>query len=127
MPFNDYWTEPPALTDATRLLIGGLVASRSSPLLLAGEGQLAARPARFRARASTLCTVSFWHRGQKPLPTAPGSDLPSVLKALYLQRHFARFAIDHQGVTDADLHAAFGTFLTAHAPSDRDGPTQAPA
>ena len=46
------------------------------------------------------------HRGQKPLPTAPGSDLPSVLKALYLQRHFARFAIDQQGVTDAGLHAA---------------------
>ena len=27
MPFNDYWTEPPALADAHKWLVGGLVAS----------------------------------------------------------------------------------------------------
>ncbi len=52
-------------------------------------------------------------RGAAPLPTAPGCDLPSVLKSLYLQQHFTRFAIEAQGLTDAQLHARFGAFLAA--------------
>ena len=32
-------------------------------------------------------------KAQAPLPTAPDSDLPSVLKALYLQQRFTDFAI----------------------------------
>jgi hypothetical protein len=64
--------------------------------------------------------------GQKPLPPAEHDDLPSVLKALYLQQHFADFAIDAQGASPEDLHKSFGAFLKEHDPSDKTGPTQTP-
>lgn len=64
--------------------------------------------------------------GGKPLPPAKYDDLPSVLKALYIQQRFADFAIDAQGSDPKALHAAFGAFIDAHRPDDRDGPTQAP-
>jgi hypothetical protein len=64
-------------------------------------------------------------RGQAPLPTAPGCDLTSVLKSLYLQQHFTRFAIEAQGLSDAELHARFGAFLAAVKPADAS-PTQPP-
>ena len=64
--------------------------------------------------------------GAKPFPTAPNSDLKSVLKGLYLQQHFTRFAIAQQGASPDELHAAFGRFLTEHQPADRDKPTQPP-
>jgi hypothetical protein len=61
----------------------------------------------------------------KPLPTAPGSDLPSVLKALFIQQNFTRFAIEAQGLSDAALHARFGAFLGAVRPAE-PSPTQKP-
>lgn len=64
--------------------------------------------------------------GARPFPTAPDSDLKSVLKGLYLQRHLTRFAIDHQRDTPEALHAAFGAFLAGHAPADVERPTQTP-
>ena len=63
-------------------------------------------------------------RGREPFPD--GAKLPEVLKALYLQQQFARFAIDTQGKSDADLHAAFGAFVARHGPGDLAGPTQPP-
>ena len=60
-----------------------------------------------------------------PFPTAPHSDLKSVLKALYLQRHFVDFAIASQGVPPEKLYAAFADFLSAHRP-DAAEPTQIP-
>ena len=56
-------------------------------------------------------------KGAKPLPTAPGADLPTVLKALFLQQQFTRFAIEAQGLDDAALHARFGRFLAAVEPA----------
>ncbi|MBA3812529.1 MAG: hypothetical protein H0X27_12970 [Caulobacteraceae bacterium] len=61
----------------------------------------------------------------KPSPATPGSDLPSVLKALFLQQHFTRFAIEAQGLDDAALHARFGAFLGAVRPGEPT-PTQPP-
>ena len=55
--------------------------------------------------------------GSTPFPTAPDSDLPSVLKGLFLQQHFTHLAIDVQGLDDAALHARFGAFLSATHPS----------
>jgi hypothetical protein len=55
-----------------------------------------------------------------------GASLPEVLKAIYLQQHFAEFVVDTQGVGPAALHAAFGDFLQAHRPGDIAAPTQAP-
>ena len=56
---------------------------------------------------------------------APDPGLPSVLKALFLQQHFTRFAIEAQGVDAETLHARFGTFLAAVRPTD-PAPTQHP-
>ena len=65
-------------------------------------------------------------KGGKRLPTAPDSDLRSILKALYLQQNFVNFAIKNQGASDEDLHANFGKFLKEHKPQDLDSPTQDP-
>jgi hypothetical protein len=51
--------------------------------------------------------------GARPFPPAPNSDLPSVLKSLYLQRAFTDFAIRAQGMDDGELHGAFGKFIQA--------------
>jgi hypothetical protein len=64
--------------------------------------------------------------GSKPLPPGEYDDLPSVLKALYMQQKFADFAVEQQGASAKELHASFGAFLAEHKPSDRNGPTQAP-
>jgi hypothetical protein len=65
-------------------------------------------------------------RGARPLPPATDATLPDVLKALYLQRHFAGFAERHQGSDPEALHAAFGAFLAEHKPDDVTAPTQPP-
>jgi hypothetical protein len=39
--------------------------------------------------------------GMTPFPSSPNTDLPSVLKALYVQRWFTEFAIDAQSANDA--------------------------
>ena len=59
---------------------------------------------------------------------APGKydDLPSVLKALYIQQNFSDFMVDRQGASADKLHKDFGAFLKKHKPSDKDGPTQPP-
>ncbi|WP_223425372.1 hypothetical protein [Tateyamaria pelophila] len=64
--------------------------------------------------------------GEKPLAPGKYDDLPSVLKALYMQQQFADFAVDAQGASPQDLHDSFGAFLEQHKPSDRSGPTQPP-
>jgi hypothetical protein len=71
--------------------------------------------------------------GSKPFPTAPDSNLPTVLKALALQRAFTRFAIDNQ-MTAAGANAAsaqqlydnFAAFVTNNRPTDLNIPTQDP-
>jgi hypothetical protein len=61
--------------------------------------------------------------GAKPFPAAPNSDVPSVLKSLYLQREFIRFAISAQQMDDAQLHSSFGKFITATQPNETSKPT----
>lgn len=65
------------------------------------------------------------NKGAQPFPTAPGSDLPTVLKALFLQQHFTRLAIEAQGLDDEGLHARFGAFMAAVRPAEAT-PTQPP-
>ncbi len=65
--------------------------------------------------------------GFSPFPTAPRSDLPSVLKALHLQRRFIRFMIEQQGKSPSELKSAFTDFVAEHRPNDVAGPTQKPA
>lgn len=64
--------------------------------------------------------------GGRPFATVPNTDLPSILKALYLQRRFTQFAIDSQGLDEASLHAGFAKFLVDHKPDDVMACTQAP-
>jgi hypothetical protein len=71
--------------------------------------------------------------GAKPFPAAPDSNLPTVLKALHLQRAFARFAIDSQMLavgTDTSsaqkLYDEFAMFLAVNKPNDLGDPTQKP-
>jgi len=64
--------------------------------------------------------------GTRPFATVPNTDLPSILKALYLQRRFTQFAIDSQGLDEASLHAGFAKFLVDHKPDDVVACTQVP-
>jgi hypothetical protein len=59
-------------------------------------------------------------------PFKEGSDLPSVLKALHLQRKFGAFVIKAQNdlLTDAELQASFARFVTEHRPDQNGLPTQ---
>lgn len=64
--------------------------------------------------------------GEKPLAPAKYDDLPSVLKALYIQQKFADFFIENQGLPPDQLHAAFGAFMAEHDPQNRQAMTQKP-
>ncbi len=141
MPFNDYWQTPPDLASlslpignllgpagvaATVFVIGLLLACfASKPLASLGAGTA------WIGLIGILLALAYAYitvlkHGAKPLPTAPDSDLRSVLKSLYLRQHFIRFAIAEQGANAADLHAAFGAFIDTHHPDDVTAPTQVP-
>jgi hypothetical protein len=73
------------------------------------------------------CAFALINAGaSKRFPFKTGSDLPSVLKALYLQREFGAFVIAAQNNrhTDAQLQASFAAFVTAHRPGQNGPPTQ---
>jgi hypothetical protein len=156
MPFNDYWLDKLPVEDVklpitplkwTAILAACAFAVWLLALVLNGvlavfgaDGGFARSTARVVAWGSIVVPLMIgvallvayglyrWilRRGQASLPTAPGSDLPTVLKSLYLQQHFTRFAIEAQGLSDAQLHARFGAFLAAVKPGDAS-PTQPPA
>jgi hypothetical protein len=145
MSFNDYYVDIedtvkslpvwpadkyliPAGAGAAVLVLGLIVFCFMSGkagfiLLLLGIAMLAA--GLWYAYASIMAA------GAKPFPAASDSKLPSVFKALHLQRAFTRFAIDSQmlavNARSADeLHAAFGSFISKNRPDNLDGPTQPP-
>ncbi|WP_237215225.1 hypothetical protein [Falsiroseomonas oryziterrae] len=139
MPFNDYYHPFPALPSmslgpvvaplavAAVLLVVGLLGG----LLTAwfgGRGAMWWWAALIGLVGVPLAGVYAYRaivsRAQAPLPTGHRADLVSVVKALYLQQAFTRFAIAHQGASPAALHAAFGAFLRTHRPEDPTAPTQ---
>jgi hypothetical protein len=152
MPFNDYWITPPPLpvwnvkpwlwgigiAAAVFLisllivvcgLFGGDVAAWSISAIL--PSWLSWGGLSLIGLAATVLLIWLTYKsvmaaGYKPFPTAPNSDLKSVLKAVYLQQRFVEFAIDHQGKDAAALHAGFGAFLERNKPSNLDEPTQTP-
>lgn len=156
MPFNDYWAEglkvsstkpPVSALKAAGIVAGGAVAVWLLALLADGLLTLYGAGGGFAARIAAvvgwgallipvvivLVMLVLWllygwvlRRGALPFAAAPGSDLPTVLKALYLQQQFTRFAVDAQGLDAAALHARFGTFLAATQPADTAAPTQRP-
>lgn len=153
MPFNDYHADTVAVAAKSglpmgvikRLLtIGGYVlAAWVAALVIAGllavfgsDGGFVQRIALWGAGIIAVLAVLVavvlvilyrvvLDRAAKPFATAPRSDLPSVLKALFLQQQFTRFAIDVQGCDDAALQSRFGDFLRATQPAAAL-PTQSP-
>ncbi|MBU8536686.1 hypothetical protein [Falsiroseomonas tokyonensis] len=132
MPFNDYWQGAPPLVPLPlkRLLLPAALAAGALVLGLVigifAKGWLWLALLGLVALPVTLWWAwrSVMQAGAKPFPMAPRSDLPHVLKALYLQQKFTRFAIETQGQGPEALHAAFGDFLARHRPEDVAAPTQ---
>ena len=138
MPFNDYWSTPPTLPtfDFKPYLAGAIGALVLFVLGLFGGLHMLLLAAIVVLVADIALGVrGILAAGQHPFPTAPldfpQPDLPTVLKALYLQRAYTEFAIEAQatragGGGDAALFASFAAFLTTHKPGDVDSPTQPP-
>jgi hypothetical protein len=131
MPFNDYWTGAPPLASMSKLalavppLAGIALAVAGGVLHWWSTGMAVLLGIVFAILG--LVVDYFWitARGGKSFPSSNAS-LPHVLKALYLQQAFARFAAAQQGAAPAATGAAFRAFLEANRPSDLAGPTQAP-
>jgi hypothetical protein len=144
MSFNDYYAVAPDLPAwPAGTYKWGIIASAGAMALILFVAELL-QPELRDAVALTLigaamlavvalvAYVSLMMAGAKPFPTAPDSNLPSVLKALHLQRAFTRFAIDnqmHAAGSDAasaqNLYEAFATFVADNKPNDVGDPTQA--
>jgi hypothetical protein len=88
-----------------------------------------------------LAYRSVMAAGAEPFPPSGDAKLPAVLKALYLQHAFTRFAIDNQitaaaaapgkdGKSDSaaaqELYDNFAGFIAQYRPNDLEEPTQEP-
>jgi len=65
-------------------------------------------------------------RGEQPWPHGEFDDLPSVLKALYIQQKFLQFVVENQNVTKEQLYNNFDEFDDCHRPLNKFSPTQSP-
>lgn len=136
MSFNDYWPGRPPLKGWTLKGMGlrGLAAGIAIAALVALILHVAGLSLWWTAPALPvalglglgLAVARAAHNGRRPLPPAPDSDLPAILKALYVQQRFAFLAESVQGLSEDGLHAAFAAFLADVRPSDIDRPTQPP-
>lgn len=153
LPFNDYWCPAPPLTDFNIAPYKYPVIAAGGAFALGIVGVLICLAFGLVGHAGSvtgLLTASEWlsivgliaavvivgigvkaalAKASQPFPKSiggPGSDLPTVLKALKLQREFTAFAIAAQGQDEASLHAAFGDFLTRNKPDDLTTATQPP-
>lgn len=147
MPFHDYWWTPPKLSSISTFSL--LVVPGAGLLLLLaallralfdwigwdwGAGVLAWAGSGWIVLLGLVLLIGglffdAWlinRKGMRPFPAAPGTSLRHVLKAIYLQQAFTRFAIDQQHRDPAEWGAAFRAFLEAHKPTDLAGPTQPP-
>jgi len=147
MSFNDYWTTPPPIPNlgAGQLLVPVVGAAALAAVIAIGASISVWRQgwSAFTALGLGFCLlvglgVAFVglallydynlinRRGARPFPTAPNATLRDVLKALYLQQAFTRFASAQQGAGPAQLRAAFAEFVATTKPNDLSGPTQPP-
>ncbi|UUX50122.1 hypothetical protein NUH88_00155 [Nisaea acidiphila] len=142
MPFHDYYLKLPRFHD---LPFKGLIAAVAVPAVIAILA-LAARilgcltvpvlgwstlwtavAAAAVTGLSFLLAVRFaLANGARPLAPGEFDDLPSVLKALYVQQKFSDFFVEQQGASADDLYREFGAFLERTRLGDRSGPTQEP-
>ena len=136
MSFNDYWTTAPplktriatpaAITAAlviASILAGGLIAYEGGSCAWSIFGAVVALTG--IALAVIIGNHIVIRLGSQPFESAPNADMPSILKALYLQQKFTKFAIEMQEADAAHLQSAFADFLKDHQP-DKTTPTQPP-
>jgi hypothetical protein len=131
MPFNDYWTSAPPLKSISLPLLAivpfiGIVLGIIGAWQHWWPNEMGWVIAGLWFAAGIF--FDYWlvmHTGGKPFP-ASGATLPRVLKALYLQQAFARFAADQQHADPAGTGAAFRAFLETHRPNALAAPTQPP-
>ena len=134
MPFNDYWPGPPPLkmrllvAIAPGLIMLGLSLVIGIVLLCSLIGAWPAALLTLAGIASSLYIVyrGVLALGGQPFPAAPNADLPSVLKALYVQQQFTRHVIATQGLDDDAICARFAQFVAVHRLDDLRQPTQPP-
>lgn len=140
MPFHDYYLVPPEFhvlpvrALALAVLIPGGIALGALLLRILGLEALFGLNTLLLAVAAFLVTLLAFvlavrhalRNGARPLAPARHDDLPSVLKALYIQQAFADFVAEHQGRDAGALAAGFGAFLDRNVPADPNGPTQRP-
>jgi hypothetical protein len=145
MPFNDYWvTSPPlpSLSLATVAIVSVVTTGTVGVALLAVLHRMLGTELAHSTLSLVAIVISLampsvaaglyaayrlvLARGGRPFPAAPDSDLPSVLKALYLQRALIWFATVLQGASPDHLYNAFAAFLKTVRVSDPDSPSQAP-
>jgi len=132
MPFHDYWWKPPVLPSLSILKlaaapVGGLLL----PLIAVAFKLLGWDMAFLLGIVLLIAGLVFdyflvMQRGNRAFPAAPETSLRHVLKSLYLQQAFTRFAMAQQHRDPGEWGAAFRTFLETHRPGDLDGPTQPP-
>lgn len=130
MSFNGYYDGEPKLAGLTLGRLALAAAAVAAGLFAAGGHLLGfgAWPWLVALSLAGAIAAALWllsRTGRRPFPPFPDSDLPTVLKALYLQQRFARFAEAHQ-LDDPDrLHRAFTAFLhetRPHAPEPAQPP-----
>lgn len=128
LPFNDYWAYEPTPPNPMRY-IGPAAVGIAAFGIAAWWGGLLGFWTMLILTLLIILAVAIGiivKLGLTPFPAAPDSDLPSVLKALYIQQMFVAFAQNTMGMNDDDLYAAFQAFCARHQPLDTQGPTQAP-
>jgi hypothetical protein len=145
MPFNDYWHVPPPLPSLTAPALIGVGAGSwlaTGAVLYAilyalGCAETLGLSWAFVGQALLLAVLTagpaiyilyrfIMARGGKRFPMAPNSDLPSVLKALYLQRQLIPIVVQMQGVSDQVLYDKFGELFARVQADHVATPTQSP-
>ena len=120
MPFNAYWIDPPKLPSlsAPGLLIGAgltgvLVGAAAWWLVQRWFPVMAIMLGILAALAGAVAFIAFRIKsfGDKRFQPSPDGDLPTILKALWLQGTFSKFLIKNQLADDTQLYAAFGAYL----------------
>ena len=137
LPFSDYWITPPPLPTILNKTTGIILLVVFVTALLLGHwglhqlmhaNWLAWLLAVVVGLVAVVVTLYYMvlSAGAKPWVAAPNSDLPNVLKSLYVQQRFTHFAVDMQGADPDTLHVAFGKFIADHKPATTHAPTQPP-
>jgi hypothetical protein len=143
MPFNDYWSAPLNVPDldvkpygiaalvavavaVLAFVVGVVMCGPRARLMLLSLGGLVALVVIAFLAYRKVMTVGNTPFPKSP-PPAPASDLPTILKALYLQRAFTDLAVRMQGRSDEELYTAFGAFMVDNQPGEVAAPAQKPA